>query len=95
MPHGSDVVLHLGGFAVLTFVLVVTLRIHGVRAAARLVAIAIVMPLYAGFDELTQSLVNRSPAWSDWLADIAGAGLIALVEILRSLRAGARTPPRT
>jgi len=41
------------------------------------------MTLYASFDEITQGFFNRHTAFTDWLADLVGAGLaIVIVELV-------------
>ena len=83
----DDATLHAVGFFALTAVFVLTLAAYG-RPRARRIAIAVVtMAVYGALDELTQPLVNRYAAWSDWLADLIGAiAAVAATEALLALR---------
>ena len=86
--HVTDVVLHAGGYFVLSGLLAVWLAALGVRIRRRLPAVMLAMPLYAAFDELTQELVGRDASVSDWSADVLGA--YAAVVICEAIFAIAR-----
>jgi len=100
--HVGDERLHVFGFFALTTVFFWTLLAHGHSRPRRMLIIPPAMTLYAGLDELTQPLVNRCAAWSDWAADLVGAvAAIAIwelvltgVKILRGRR-NAKLPART
>ncbi len=72
---GSDKTLHLIGYGVLGVFFWLTLRARGQGIWRRIATVMIVLTLYGLFDEATQPLVNRSFAWSDWVADIVGTAL--------------------
>lgn len=71
---GSDKTHHILGFAALTLPLAAT---HP-RALLWLVP---VLAGYGGLIELVQPLVGRARELADWLADLAGVGLGALVGV--------------
>jgi VanZ family protein len=73
----SDVLLHMAGYFGLTALLLVTLAVRSRSRLRRIATALIAVPAYGAFDELTQPLVGRTAALSDWLADIGGM-LIAL-----------------
>ena len=75
LPHSgiSDKLLHAAGYFVLAGVLWLTLRVHGVSGAKRIVCIFFAMVAYAAIDEMTQPLVGRDDSIGDWLADVIGA----------------------
>jgi VanZ family protein len=80
-PHLSDKALHAVEYGGLALLVAAALLASGVRAR-RAVGIAILAAsLYAGTDELHQSLVpGRSCELADWIADTLGAlagGLVA------------------
>ena len=56
-----------------------TLRAHRHRRLRRVLLVLVLMTIYAAVDELTQPLVNRYAAWSDWFADVFGAAAAMLV----------------
>jgi VanZ family protein len=72
-------IAHFAEYAMLTFLLIRALRIHGlhVRRAAGIAAFAGL--LYAGSDEFHQSFVrNRTPSAADLLVDALGIGTVAV-----------------
>ncbi len=83
----SDVLLHLVGYFGLTAVFVLMMIARRWRRYRRMVTVLHVIPIYGAIDELTQPLVGRSAAITDWLANIAGMILaIALIEGLAAWR---------
>lgn len=83
----SDKTLHFLGFFGLAAAFLLTLTLHGLKPGRRIVIVLVSMILYAAFDELTQPLFNRYAAWSDWLADIAGAtAAVILLELLTAAK---------
>jgi VanZ family protein len=75
---------HFAEYAVLTFLLIRALRIHGltIRRAAGIAAFTGL--LYAGSDEFHQSFVrNRTPSAADLLVDALGIATIAVVAVAR------------
>lgn len=77
--HVSDKTLHAVGFFALASVFGWTLRAHGHRRLRRVLLVLALMTIYAAVDEITQPLVNRYAAWSDWFADVFGAVAAVLV----------------
>jgi len=71
LPH--DRLLHFMGYLVLSAMLLVTLACRGVPGPRRVALGLCAMAFYAAFDEITQSLVARQPAFMDWLTDVGGA----------------------
>ncbi|MCK4277300.1 MAG: VanZ family protein [Phycisphaerae bacterium] len=87
--HVSDRTLHAVGFFALASIFGWTLRAHGHQRLRRVLLVLVLMTIYAAVDELTQPLVNRYAAWSDWFADVLGAVAAVLVwEITQAAYAG-------
>ena len=83
----SDMSLHAIGYFVLVAILVATLVVHGLPRRRRVLAVLVVVPLYAAFDEISQPLFGRSTSIHDWIMDLCGALLaIAAVESFLILR---------
>ncbi len=91
----SDVWLHMVGYFGLTTIFVLMTIARRWRRYRRLVTVLHVIPIYGVIDELTQPLVGRTAAVTDWLANIAGMILaIALIEgLVAWRRRRAATPP--
>lgn len=85
--HASDKVLHGIGFFVLGCMFWLVLRARGSGGALRVLGTLAVLMLYAGFDEITQPLFDRSAEWGDWNTDCLGATLAIIVcELVLKLR---------
>jgi VanZ family protein len=82
VPHGvhgvgrvNDKVLHFGAYAGLAFLLAAALTSMRVRFGSLLLPIAIAA-IYGCVDELSQMAVaGRHAEFTDWAADVFGAGL--------------------
>jgi VanZ family protein len=87
--------LHLLGFLGLAGVFWLALAAYGVGARRRIALVIGIMAAYAAVDEITQGLVGRSPAVSDWFADVVGTLCAAAALEAMSYLAGRRrtTPP--
>jgi len=82
----GDKVLHVVGFLGLGAVFLLALVAHGKSRRRRVWMGFPVLLLYAAFDEITQPLVGRTAALTDWLSDAAGAALaIAAVETVLAM----------
>ncbi len=88
--HATDVVLHGGGYAILSLLFGLALLARGIPLRKRNVIIAITMMTYGIGDELTQPLFGRHAAFSDWLADVTGVviaiALMCLIAAAKGLR---------
>jgi VanZ family protein len=85
---------HLLGFLGLTGVFWGALAAYGTAAGRRMGVAIVVMAVYAAVDEITQGLVRRSPAVSDWLMDIIGTlCAVAALEAVARLIGVRRSPP--
>jgi len=92
---GADKVLHAIGYAVLAGVLLITLTAFRVAPLHRIPFVVAVCVIYAGLDELTQPLVNRSAELGDWLADMTGAAAaVILWEVIQAIRKPAHKTSR-
>jgi len=79
----GDITLHAAGYFLLTIVFLATLTGRGVERLRRVLTALPVMLAYGALDEITQPLVNRYAAWSDWIANAAGAaGAVIVWELL-------------
>jgi hypothetical protein len=76
----SDVLLHMAGYFGLTVLLLVTLAARRWSRWRRVATVLLAVPVYGAFDELSQPLVGRTAAVSDWLGDVAGV-IIAVVAV--------------
>ena len=94
MPGGPpDWILHLieYGFFVLTCIYGATRGFAaGERAPARVALAVAIASLYGITDEWHQSLVGRDATVQDWIADTAGALVVALVVLGWWRRSGPR-----
>lgn len=81
-PHTfNDKVLHAieyGVFCALLFVAFRTMPQKWVHRLAPLLAL-VVAAAYGATDEVHQGFVGRDMDLADWIADVAGAGIVALV----------------
>ena len=92
---GTDKVLHAIGYAVLAGALLMTLTAYRVAPLRRIPFVIAVSVIYAGLDELTQPLVNRSAELGDWLADLTGAAAaVILWEVAQAMRRPAHKTSR-
>ena len=82
--RASDKTLHTVGYAGLSLLLLIALAANGMPPRRRLLWAALIIPLYAAFDELTQPLVNRHASVLDWLFD--GLGLLIAMALFEGLR---------
>jgi len=84
----SDKTLHAVGYFALGVAFLMAMWSRGVSSRTRAVVAACVIPAYGALDELTQPLVNRTAAWSDWAADLVGAAaaITALEGVLWLMR---------
>jgi len=87
----SHRVLHVTGYAGLTFWIGLALIATGAPPRRRVVGIALVLAAYGVFDELTQPIFGRTASIRDWLADLVGiavglatAELTALIALRRA-----------
>ena len=79
----SDKTLHFLGYFLLTSTLLLTLNAFSIAHIKRIISAVLIMALYGAVDELTQPLVNRCAAWSDWFANIAGiTAAVIIIELL-------------
>lgn len=86
-PSGGDKIVHFTAFAILAALFATTWQLSAGHLTARhLLAVWIVLAVYAAMDEWTQLLVSRDCNIWDWTADAAGAAL-ALV-LFAQLRSG-------
>ncbi len=69
----GDKWLHAACFFVLGSLLMATLAAYRRRPIRRAIIAFCALTLYGALDELTQPLVNRHGAFSDWYADVKGA----------------------
>ncbi len=84
-PLGAgDWFLHGIGFIAVSGAFVAAMSACKVSRRRRITLTAVIMPIYAALDELSQPLVNRTASVDDWLADMAGA-MIALVAVESAL----------
>lgn len=89
LPDGGmpDSTLHGLGYFGLGFALYVTLAAHRTSRKWRFWTVVAVAAVYAAVDEITQPLTARCADIHDWLADVAGAAVAALIcHILQRLR---------
>src|SRR5262249_12218932 len=72
--ESNDKVLHFMAYAglALLLTLVVNWRVAGGLRPRHLILVVVGLAIFAGFDELTQPLVNRQADWHDWFADVLG-----------------------
>ena len=84
VPVG-DVVLHFTGYFGLTYVFLLTLRVHGVGFLHRVLLAAGVLLLYGALDEITQPWVNRCASIYDWFANAVGISAAVSLDALGSL----------
>jgi VanZ family protein len=90
----GDVTLHTIGYFGLASLFVLTLASRRARRAWRVPLTLCAFAVYGVLDELTQAWVNRRPAATDWLADMAGTVLAVLVwELLLLLIVGKSARP--
>ena len=75
----TDAGLHTIGFFVLTALLLAVLASRRVRRLPRVIVALCAVPPYAAFDEITQGLVGRNPAFADWAADLLGMAVAVVV----------------
>jgi VanZ family protein len=75
IPHlgSADKLAHLLAYGVIGFLAAARLAVRGQWTIRSAGLWFVLLWVWAGFDELTQPLVNRSAEWGDWLAD--GLGL--------------------
>lgn len=77
-------IAHFAEYAMLTFLLIRALRIHGLNVRRAAVIAAFAGLLYAGSDEFHQSFVrNRTPSAADLLVDALGIGTVAIAAAAR------------
>ncbi len=76
-PEQSDTLAHFGAFGMLAFLY---WRFAETLSRPRPVwfvwQAAVVLTLWAGVDEYLQQFVDRTPDLADWIADVAGIGLV-------------------
>ena len=83
----SDKTLHVVAYFLLAGFFLLTLIARGKPRPRRIILVVAVMAVYGAFDELTQPIVNRTAAWGDWFADVAGTILaIVIIEIVLLLK---------
>jgi VanZ family protein len=75
----KDTTLHVIGYFFLASTLLLTLSAYATRRQARALLVFFIMAGYAALDEITQPLVNRHAALSDWVADVVGAAAAVIV----------------
>jgi VanZ family protein len=91
--HVSDKTLHAVGYFVLGAMLLLTLASRGKPRWTRVLLTLALLAAYGAVDEITQPLVNRTAAFTDWLADIAGtAAAVIIIELALTLTARHRSP---
>ncbi len=91
----GDKVLHAVGYFGLGAVFFAALAASGAGLRRTAALVLVLLTVYGAIDELTQPLVGRSAAWSDWLADVFGAAAAAAVctlavVLLRRIGGGGR-----
>ncbi len=69
----KDTPLHFLGYMGLSSLVLITMAVHGMGRLRHAIVLICVIVIYAALDEITQAIVNRDPAFDDWLADTAGA----------------------
>lgn len=81
LPGGgmSDSTLHGLGYFGLGLVFYVTLAAHRTSRKWRFWTVVGVLAVYAAVDEITQPLAAHCADVRDWLADVAGAAVAALI----------------
>jgi len=93
--HVTDVALHAAGYFILASLLMGTLAAYRLAGARRAALALAILAAYGALDELTQPLVGRSAAWSDWFADMLGtAAAIAVWQAMLAFAARRRAPDR-
>ena len=80
----GDWFLHGIAFFAVSGAFVAAMSACKVPGRRRIMLTAVIMPIYAAFDELSQSLVNRAASVNDWLADMVGV-MIAMVAVESAL----------
>jgi hypothetical protein len=76
---GSDLLLHLIGYALLAGIFWKTLRIHGCDSPRRRILIVLItLAFYGLFDEISQPWFGRDFAWADWGADLLGVATMVV-----------------
>ena len=69
----KDAPLHFLGYMGLSSLVLITMAANGMGGLRHAIVLICVMMAYAALDVITQAIVNRDPAFDDWLADTAGA----------------------
>jgi VanZ family protein len=77
--HVDDKLLHLVGYFVLGSLFWLSLAAYETRARRRVLVVLIVLALYAVLDETTQAFVRRTPDVGDWLANVTGTVVAAIL----------------
>lgn len=70
---GKDKTLHLLAYFFIGILFLSTLLAYRVKFSKAFLAMLLIFPAYAAFDEITQPLVNRYADFADWRADMTGA----------------------
>jgi VanZ family protein len=93
LPHNTDKVLHVIGYAILAALLLGRRASRGPFGRRSTLVRWVLLMAYGAFDELSQQLVGRQVEFADWLADQAGVlcGLGFVILLVRTL--GSRTMP--
>jgi len=76
--RGFDKVLHFSAFALLAALLAGAYRPAGGLSGGRAFGLWLIMALYAGGDEWTQTYFSRDADVRDFIADVVGAALALL-----------------
>jgi VanZ family protein len=75
----NDKVIHFGMFLVLGFLLTLTFASFGMIRKRRLILVVALLAGYAIIDETTQPLVGRGAELLDFVADMAGLAVAAVL----------------
>ena len=73
-----DKVLHVLAYGLLTFLALKSLQAPGPLIC---VALVLILSLFGGLDEYTQTFVGRRGSLMDWLADLVGITLVLILHL--------------
>ena len=83
-----DYVLHFAAYAILAFLCAAAWSWRRSLSLRDLLALVVLLSVYGAADELTQIPVGRDASLGDWIADVAGAVVGALIYQVAAPRIG-------